>query len=294
MSKVNIKDQNTDHKYFSILQKILSHIGLTAFERSVYWAIKDCAGEYGSCTKSYAKLAEMAGLSIPSLKRTLLTLSEKNKFLKKPLISIKNRLTEYGDRDTNEIVLLDLWNENIKFFQKEIGEVTQNLPQVTQTPGVRSHRPEGQVTQSYNKESLIKNPLEEQQQAAAVFFDCLVKDTRLTDDNRLALMRFSQDRIRLAQEYSHKVKPNIGLIQQLMWHCGLKNPPDMPKKSFWDSVRDHFKNEKIYNGALCYINSEGIAFERGITNLSAKFSDPTGREKFEAALKQFGIKWSFQ
>ncbi len=166
MSDFSIKDQNNDHKYFSILQNVLSRIGLTAFERSVYWAIKECAGEKGSCTKSYAKLAEMAGLSIPSLKRTLNSLSEENKFLKKPLVQITNRLTEYGDWDTNEIVLADIWNDNNAVFQKSMGQITQNPPQVrknspkiTQNPGVGSHRPEGEVTQSYNKEPLNKNPM---------------------------------------------------------------------------------------------------------------------------------------
>lgn len=166
MSNISITDQNNDHKYFSILQNVLSRIGLTAFERSVYWAIKECAGEKGSCTKSYAKLSEMAGLSIPSLKRTLNSLSEENKFLKKPLIKITNRLTEYGDWDTNEIVLVDIWNDNNAVFKKNIGQITQtppqirkNSPQVTRTQGVRSHRAEGEVTQSYNKEPLNKNPM---------------------------------------------------------------------------------------------------------------------------------------
>ena len=166
MSDISITDQNNDHKYFSILQNILSYIGLTAFERSVYWALKECAGENGSCTKSYAKLAVMSGLSIPSLKRTLEILSQKNKILKKPLIQIINRLTEYGDRDTNEIVLVSLWSDNMKHFQKENGQVTQtsprvrlNQPKVTQNQGVRSHRPEGQFTQSYKEEPLNKNPM---------------------------------------------------------------------------------------------------------------------------------------
>lgn len=166
MSNIHIIDENQDHKYFSILQNILSRIGLTAFERSVYWAIKECAGEKGSCTKSYAKLALMAGLSERSLKRTLDTLSQKNKILKKPLIQIKNRITEYGDRDTNEIILIDLWTDNFKHFQKEIGGATQTpprvrqtSPQATQTPGVGPHRPQGGATQAYKEEPFNKNPM---------------------------------------------------------------------------------------------------------------------------------------
>jgi len=166
MSDISITDQNNDHKYFTLLQNILSRIGLTAFERSVYWAIKECAGEKGSCTKSYAKLAEMSGLSVPSLKRTLNSLAEENKILKKPLLQKTNRLTESGDWDTNEIILTNIWADNNDIFQKNIGQITQisprirkNSPKITQTSGVRSHRPEGEVTQSYNKEPMNKNPI---------------------------------------------------------------------------------------------------------------------------------------
>jgi len=213
MSNFTIQDQNNDHKYFTLLQNILSSIGLTAFERSVYWALKECAGEHGSCTKSYAKLAVMAGLSIPSLKRTLETLSEKNKILKKPLIQIINRLTEYGDRDTNEIVLASLWNDNMKHFQKENGQVTQNSPKVRQTQpqvtpiqGVRSHRPEGQVTQSYKEEPFNKNPYEEEQhtpKAPLKFGACVVL--------------FSSDYEKFCQD-NGKVKIDL-LIEEMNDYC---------------------------------------------------------------------------
>lgn len=148
MPDFNIKNQTSDHKYFTILQNILSKIELTAFERSVYWALKEAAGENGTCTKSRESLAKAAGMSVPSLKRTLKKLSEINKILNKPLIQIHNRTSKCGDHDTNEIILLDLWNDNMQFFQKKNGGITQTLPRITQTPpritqtlGVGSHRP---------------------------------------------------------------------------------------------------------------------------------------------------------
>ena len=124
---VKIKDENNDHKYFCILQNVLSRIGLTAFERSVYWAIKECCGEHGSCTKSHPKLAEMAGLSKRSLIRTLESLAQPNKILGKSLIKIIHRVNECGDRDTNEIIIVDIWNDNIR--------VCQYRGSATQTPG---------------------------------------------------------------------------------------------------------------------------------------------------------------
>lgn len=202
MSDFIIKDQNNDHRNFSILQNILSKIKLTAFERSVYWAIKECAGENGSCTKSYAKLAEMAGMSVPSLKRTLTSLSEENKILQKPLIQKTNRLTESGDWDTNEIILIDIWGDNNAFFQKSIGGITQtspqfskNSPKITQNPGVGSHRPEGEVTQSYNKEPINKNPYKEEQQQAVAVFSCLEKisENEVSRDEKIKITKKYQD-----------------------------------------------------------------------------------------------------
>lgn len=164
--QVIISDQNSDRKYFCILQNILSRIELTAFERSLYWAIKESCGEKGTCTKSYASLAKMSGMCQKSVQRTLFSLSEINKHILKPLILITNRLSENGDKDTNEIVLTDLWEDNCKVFKEIIGQVSQTSPkvnntigQVSQTPGVRSHRPEGQVSQTYKQEPFTKNPL---------------------------------------------------------------------------------------------------------------------------------------
>ena len=91
--KAQITDENQEHGNFTLLQNILSRIGLTAFERSLYWALREPAGEKRSCTKSYAKLAIASGMSVNSVKRTLQTLILKNSFIEKPLIKIKNRTT---------------------------------------------------------------------------------------------------------------------------------------------------------------------------------------------------------
>lgn len=151
MTEIKFTDESRNH--YTRLQNILSYIGLNAFQRSVYWAIRECAGEKRNCTKSYAKLAEMAGMSVPSLHRHIATLCEINSFIKKPLIKVVYRKTEYGDKDTNEIICLDLWQENGAYFKNINGPITEIGPPITeiegtitQTGGVLSHRQDGPIT----------------------------------------------------------------------------------------------------------------------------------------------------
>lgn len=117
------------------------------------------------------------------------------------------------------------------------------------------------------------------------FYDCLIQDERLTDDNRKALMRFPEKRVILALQFSHQVPPNQSLIQQLVWHCTQTKPPEkiLP---FSDKVKMHFKNYNTYNGATCYIQNDLISFERGMTNKSAKMNC---NNQVISLLKHFGI-----
>lgn len=59
------------------------------------------------------------------------------------------------------------------------------------------------------------------------FFECLKIDTRLDDEDREALMSFPEDRVILALEYSKIVPAKKSLMAQLVWHCKLKNPPQI-------------------------------------------------------------------
>jgi hypothetical protein len=298
---VKIKDENNDHKFFSILQNVLSRIGLTAYERSVYWAVKECCGEHGSCTKSYANLAKMSGLSVDSLRKALDKLSQENPILKKPLIRIIHRVTECGDRDTNEIKILDIWTDNIRVCQQRGG--SSQLPPTSQQQPGGSSQPSGVVAgskeggspQRYKQEPFIKNPMNKTTTSDVVgFFECLLKDTRLTEEEKEALMKSkaTQERVLLALEYSKKVKPTTTLIQMLMWHCTEKKPPQIPKekkKGFKQHVIDYFKNDKIYNGAACFIDSKAINLQRGNPNISY-FADPAFENNFREICKRLEIK----
>ncbi len=141
-NKVILKDENQDHKYFCILQNILSYIGLNAYERSLYWAIKESCGGTGICTKSHETLCQMSGMGLTKLKETIKSLSLINVLLGKPLIIVTARFKESGDKAPNEITLVDLWVDNISHFQKNIGQSPRDQGQSPRDQG-QSPRDQG-------------------------------------------------------------------------------------------------------------------------------------------------------
>ena len=108
---------------------------------------------------------------------------------------------------------MDEVNDNIDCFQKNIGEITQTPPQICVISPVRSHRP------------ITNNQEEKEQQQAVAVASFLDEVADLTADNRQALSKFHEDRIKLAIEFSKKEKPTKSLIHQLVWHCSQKVPP---------------------------------------------------------------------
>lgn len=290
MSKqVSVIDENSDHSNFTILQNILSRIGLTAFERSLYWDLREAAGDRRFCTKSYAKLAISSGMSEKSVQRTLLSLSEKNKVLKKPLIKINHRVTENGDRDTNEIVLTNLWADNQEYFQKKIGEVTQTPPQVTQTPGVESHRPEGEVTQTYKQDVFNKMSINKKttKADAVVFFECLQKDERLNDDNRHDLMQYPEQKVMLAIQYSLETPAKKSLMAQLVWFCTTKNPPQVITNQSLNQNKELAKKmESIHHAYRFEALKDSLLISKGGSGESIEVKYKLSHDEFVNEIKR--------
>ncbi len=169
MSKINIKDENKDHKYFSILQNILSHLKLNAFERSLYWAIKEACGEFGECTKSHETLCEISGMKVTKLKETILSLSRINPILKKPLILVTHRTTIEGIKIPNKIVLTDLWEDNIRFFKEKFNQSPYDYRESPHDPGYSRSATGGGSRSDYKEDSFKKNPKEEEDKASSAF-----------------------------------------------------------------------------------------------------------------------------
>src|SRR4029077_13555659 len=68
--------------------------------------------------------------------------------------------------------------------------------------------------------------------AAAViptFYPILIHDQRLSDEDRVALMKFSEDRVNLALQFSQNQPYKTTLIRLLVWHCKQPIPPTVGK-----------------------------------------------------------------
>lgn len=155
-----------NYKYFSMTPHIIFEIGLKANEIALYMAIKRASGDKGKCTKSNSKLAKEAGISIKLLPSIRNKLSSINPIIKKPLIKCEHRISEFGDKDTCSLTIIDIWPETISFLE---GSAKTPLPtakkQVRQAKtqvGVAQKGREGRAKTPY-KEEPFKNNLNEEE-----------------------------------------------------------------------------------------------------------------------------------
>jgi len=145
-----------DHKYFSLILNIIDEILKDPFEMRLYIKYKRIAGDSGACFKSNNHLAAECGMSKSQLIRTKKKLAQPRKELGgKSLITIKIRFKDDGNRETDSVVINDLWAENAEFF-KNISKGS-----VTGTPGIVSDIHEGSVPGTPKEEPFKKNPSEE-------------------------------------------------------------------------------------------------------------------------------------
>src|SRR5690348_11438162 len=136
MSEIKVQDLSSNHKYRTELPNIIFKIGINPNLIGVYAALKQCAGDYGNCTKSEKTLSEELGVTPKTLRSWINQLSEINPKLSKPLIIIQKRISECGDRDTHSISIIDIWPENFKYFSDlNGGTVNFTGPQVKITEG---------------------------------------------------------------------------------------------------------------------------------------------------------------
>ena len=265
-----------ERTHFSMLPKILSQIGLTAIQRSVYWAIIEAAGENGKCTKSYSTLAKMSGVCEKTLKNTIPQLCEENKTLKKPLIFKKTRFTECGDQDTCELIPNDIWNENQNRFKKEIiGGVPHTPPQVPHTPrGGVPHTPGG-VSHAYN-EDIVNTPS--------------LKETNVNEKEIVSFSSLSKEQEEELLKFSIQNKISEGITENKKPGIKKKDITDWGKKGYEFSEIEHAMKmtltseiKKTYPGFVTKMLKDGI---------SKKCMDSEfGRKVVEGTVKQSKMHW---
>lgn len=98
---------------------------------------------------------------------------------------------------------------------------TQINPQVNP-----QETPKSSPTHPHKQEEQILDPKENNDECGSrCLYDCLEKDNRLDDDDKQALMKFPEERVIAAIQYSLTVKAKKSLMALLVWHCTTKKPP---------------------------------------------------------------------
>jgi len=145
-----------ERSHFLMLPYLIDDLGLDVYEYRVYGAIKRAAGEDGQCTKSLDKIALNIKISRSKLKYVINSLCEIHPMIGKPLLIKKNRVSDHGDKDTNIIVVNDVWNENTKVFKKQSGRSCGDPPRSCGDRGVGHVVTEGR-SHGDHKEEPFKN-----------------------------------------------------------------------------------------------------------------------------------------
>jgi len=222
-------------------------------------------------TKTIHKI--LWGVKYKTMETTLETRWRQDGDIKQEEQENKNKNKEQQQEEKAVVVLSDFSKKDMQNKELHIFDSTQAVKQ-----------------KSYK----IKSKQVEKKESAAVvlFYECLKSDTRLDRDDRANLMRFDEDRVILALEYSHEVKASKTLMAQLVWHCQQEKPPqNIIKKDFKKFVKENYKHGEIYNGAECWHSETAIAFQRGQKILTINKSETLYEEKFKKILNEFKISY---
>jgi predicted transcriptional regulator len=191
---------NSLHNYFSQIPHIIYELGWSAYKIATYCVLKRIAGDHGQCTKSYTKLAAMSGMSYRNFKEMINQLCEIDPILKKPLINKTTRVTECGDKDTNMILINDIWPENMNFFKDEKGgraygappQAQPASPQAYGAQGVGHTVPEGRAYGAYKEEHLKNNPLKKTTTSTPSLAVAAVHKSNISEQDKLSAKQLQE------------------------------------------------------------------------------------------------------
>lgn len=212
-SNCHIQD-TTLHKYYSQIPHIIYELGWSAYKISAYCVLKRTAGDNGHCTKSYTKLAVMSGMSYRNFKEMINQLCEIDPILNKPLIQKITRITDCGDKDTNLILINDIWPDNMNFFKDEEGgraygappQAQPASPQAYGAQGVGHTVPEGRAYGAYKEETFKKNPLNKTTTSTPSSVVVAVHKSKISEEDKLSAKQL--------QEWSQKEAFKLRKIKQ--------------------------------------------------------------------------------
>jgi hypothetical protein len=178
MSKINIKDESGDRKYFTIIPNyVLNHS--TMWDREVYVQMKRITGEDGTCWTSRRTLAKQCGMSVRRLDKSILYLAE-HKWIEN--IGKKEVATKGGAQEVNEYRIADLWKLNVDYYENLKGGALGATPKggAQTEPKVVHEDVKGGAHGAHKEEPvLIRTIIKEEPTFLSEFENVLLKDNEL-------------------------------------------------------------------------------------------------------------------
>lgn len=144
-----ITEETPDRNYFTIVPNyIVNHS--TVYEQGIYLVMKRIAGENGNCYASHQTIADKAGISRPTVSKTIQKLIKRN--------WIKETGTKVGKTlSTKQYQIVDLWELNNRFYKEEaVNHRTSSKDKLSTTEQLSCKRPLHKED-IYNKKKDIVN-----------------------------------------------------------------------------------------------------------------------------------------
>ena len=214
-------NQNSSHYFRTEIPNILYGL-LNPYQLALYFAYKKSAGDNGKCTKSLNTLAKETKISKRMIIKTRDELAQVHPILKKPLIKIIKRISEHGDKDTNEVSVIDLWEDNLNEFNNKKysggGSAPHALPSAPDTLGVVHTVHEGSACGAHKEEPFKKNPSKKQQQEQDLLLSFSEKEKK-----EFEKMLQTLEEIKKNIEPCKKEKENLDFTMDFLRNLCLKH-----------------------------------------------------------------------
>src|SRR5690606_310719 len=194
-----VQEEFSPHHYRTEIPNIVESALTDVYERSLYMHLKRRAGDSGKCISSKTTMAEATGMSPRKLQEVKKSLSMPRKELgNRPLIRITQRTTESGDRDTDLITIVNMWDLNYaNCFTNAKSNMGGGEPGAW---GVEHEMPDGGARGAYKEEPSKKNyDYDYESDDNKIFYQTPKGERKSIEESELRKEMAGQDREKIDQ-----------------------------------------------------------------------------------------------
>jgi hypothetical protein len=228
----------------------------------------------GRCWASNKHLSEKHGVDVRTIQRWLKELSDEG------YIEIE---IEIGGFQTKR----NIWITND--FKKSYTKRQPCHPHPTQM----SPTPDANVTLINTSKTNIKKNNKQEGVVVSSFIDSI---EGISDQEKQALAKFTEERVKLAVEFNRVEPPTTSKIQQLVWHCQQTTPPKPKAKNMklaiyenTMSIKEKYQSRSceliVKKDAVYFVLSNGNSEPRKV-----EFSNPNAEQEIKRYLNLYKFK----